>query len=100
MSYSRARKKPEPLEEAALYDYAVKALGRRMRTVAELKRLMRSRVEEGDSGEVKMLAVVARLHEHRYLDDNGVCRYLYKAAPGEPKVRPAKSAAGTRPQGC
>ena len=34
------RKKPEPLDEAALYQYAVGALARQMRTVAELKRLL------------------------------------------------------------
>ena len=42
----RARKKSEPLDEAALYEYAVKSLGRQMRSVAELKRLMRDRVYE------------------------------------------------------
>ncbi len=40
-----------------------------MRTVAELKRLMRSRVEEGDAGEIKIDRVVARLKEQRYLND-------------------------------
>ena len=40
-----------------------------MRTVAELKRLMRTRVEQGESGNAKMDAVVARLKEQRYLDD-------------------------------
>jgi len=47
MPFGRVKKKSAPLDENALYDYAVKALGRRMRTVAELKRLMRSRVETG-----------------------------------------------------
>jgi regulatory protein len=65
----RARKKPEPLDETALYQYAVAALARQMRTVAELKRLMSRRVEAGETGEVKVAAVVARLLEQRYLDD-------------------------------
>ena len=65
----RPKKKPEPLEEPALYDYAIAALGRRMRTVTELKRLMRNRVEEGEIGATKILAVVQRLEEHHYLDD-------------------------------
>jgi regulatory protein len=69
MSFGRAPRKKQPLDEAALYEYAVGALGRRMRTIAELKRLMRSRVEEGDAGEAKMDAVVARLKERRYLND-------------------------------
>ena len=70
MSFGRAKKRKEPLDEAALYEYAIGALGRRMRTVAELKRLMRSRVEEGDAGEAKMDAVVKRLKEQRYLNDS------------------------------
>jgi regulatory protein len=65
----RSRKKPEPLDEAALYEYAIAALSRRMRTVTELKRLMRNRVEEGESGNAKILAVVHRLEEQHYLDD-------------------------------
>jgi regulatory protein len=69
MSFSRAPKKKQPLDEAALYEYAIGALGRRMRTVAELKRLMRKRAEEGDAGESKIEAVIARLKERRYLND-------------------------------
>ena len=66
----RARRKPEPLDEAALYQYAVGALGRQMRTVAELKRLMSRRVEEGETGAGKIAAVVERLAEQHYLDDS------------------------------
>jgi len=69
MSFSRSPKKQQPLDEASLYEYAIGALGRRMRTVAELKRLMRKRVEEGDAGEAKIEAVIARLKERRYLND-------------------------------
>jgi regulatory protein len=65
----RARNRPEPLDEAALYQYAVGALARQMRTVAELKRLMSRRVEQGEAGESKMAAVVARLADQHYLDD-------------------------------
>ena len=65
----RARKKPEPLDEAALYQYAVGALARQMRSVVELKRLMSRRVEAGETGESKVEAVVARLLDQRYLDD-------------------------------
>jgi len=67
-----ARKPGKPkafLNETALYDYAVKSLGRAMRTEAELRRLMRSRVEPGDPGEAVIAAVIARLKEQRYLDD-------------------------------
>ena len=65
----KPKKKPEPLEEAALFDYAVKALGRRMRTEAELRRLMRTRVEPEAAGDAKVVAVLARLKEYGYLDD-------------------------------
>jgi regulatory protein len=65
----RARSRPEPLDEAALYQYAVGALARQMRTVAELKRLMSRRVEQGEAGESKIAAVVARLADQHYLDD-------------------------------
>ncbi len=65
----RARSRPQPLDEAALYQYAVGALARQMRTVAELKRLMSRRVEAGETGESKMAAVVARLADQHYLDD-------------------------------
>ncbi len=59
----------QPLEEAALYDYAVRSLGRKMRTIAELKRLMRLRVEPGEAGDAKMEAVILRLKDQRYLND-------------------------------
>ena len=62
-------KKKEPLGEAALYEYAVKALGRHMRTEAELRRSMQSRAEHGPRGEDAVSAVIARLKERRYLDD-------------------------------
>lgn len=62
-------KKKQPLDEPALYEFAISALGRRMRTVAELKRMMRTRVEEGAQGDAKMDAVIARLKDQRYLND-------------------------------
>ena len=70
MTFARKSAKPRaPLNEAGLYDHAVKALGRRMRTESELRRLMHARVEPGDRGEALVSAVVARLKEQRYLDD-------------------------------
>lgn len=57
------------LNESGLYDYAIKALGRHMRTEAELRRLMRTRVEPGPHGDDLISAVVARLREQHYLDD-------------------------------
>lgn len=69
MPFGRAKKKAEPLNEAALYEYAANALGRRMRTVAELTRLMRNKVEAGEGGQVKIDGVIARLKEYGYLND-------------------------------
>lgn len=56
--------------EDALYDYAVRALSRKMRTVAELKRLMRPRVPEGELGELLVEVVVRRLKDQNYLNDS------------------------------
>ncbi|MGD0735105.1 MAG: regulatory protein RecX [Terracidiphilus sp.] len=65
----KSGKAREPLNEAGLYNYAVKALGRHMRTEAELRRLMKTRVEPGERSEAVANAVVQRLKEHGYLDD-------------------------------
>jgi len=56
----------------ALYEYAVQALGRRMRTVAELKRLLRMKhVEERVEGDkdAAIEAVIRKLKDQRYLND-------------------------------
>jgi len=47
----------------------VKALGRQMRSEAELRRLMLKRVEPGEGGEAVIAAALTRLREHGYLDD-------------------------------
>ncbi len=57
------------LNEPGLYDYAVKTLGRAMRSEADLRRLMKSRVEPGERGDAIIAAAMARLREHGYLDD-------------------------------
>jgi regulatory protein len=67
----RPRKRPAPLDESALYAYAVRLLGQQMRTVAELKRLLRRRIEPGEAGEAVLASVVARLKEYKFLDDSG-----------------------------
>jgi regulatory protein len=58
--------------EQQLYEYAVGALARRMRTVAELKRLMRARVEEPESefAETLVELVIRRLKDQGYLNDS------------------------------
>jgi regulatory protein len=57
------------LNEAGLYDYAVKALGRHMRTEVELRRLMKTRVEPSERGEAVIAAVLLRLKQQGYLND-------------------------------
>jgi regulatory protein len=56
-------------DEPALYEYAVGALARKMRTVAELKRLLRLRVGQQEESEKLVDAVVARLKDKKYLND-------------------------------
>ena len=63
------RKPAAPLAENELFEYAVRLLGQQMRTVAEVKRLLRRRAEPGEAGEAKVNAVVARLVERKYLND-------------------------------
>jgi regulatory protein len=62
-------KKREPVGEAELFDYAVGSLARRMRTVRDLRRLMKPRAHEGEAGERDMDRVVERLVELQYLSD-------------------------------
>jgi regulatory protein len=57
------------LNEAGLFDYAVKALGRRMRSESELRRLMKARVEPDAQGDAAITAVLARLKDYGYLND-------------------------------
>jgi regulatory protein len=68
MAIARAKKRA-PLNERELFDYAVGVLAKRMRTVRDLKRLMRMRVAEGEAGEHAMDGVCARLKELGYLSD-------------------------------
>jgi regulatory protein len=58
-------------DEEMLYEYAIGALGRKMRTVAELKRLMRERVkhQEEKIGQLLVELVIAKLKEKKYLND-------------------------------
>jgi len=68
MSFSRPKKKLYAEDE--LYEYAVAALARRMRTVAELKRLLRRRVDaETEFGQTLVQLIIRRLKDHGYLND-------------------------------
>src|SRR5258707_14913469 len=67
MSFGRPKKL---FTEAELYDYAIGALGRRMRSIAELKRLLRQRVEaDTEIGKTLVELVIRRLKDQGYLND-------------------------------
>ncbi|HEY1462791.1 MAG TPA: regulatory protein RecX [Terriglobales bacterium] len=67
MSFARPKKL---YTEAELYDYAVGALGRRMRSVAELKRLLRQRVElDTEIGQTLVELIIRKLKDQGYLND-------------------------------
>lgn len=55
--------------ENDLYEYAVGALARRMRSIAELKRLLRARVDADEIGETLVELVIRRLKDQAYLND-------------------------------
>jgi regulatory protein len=63
--------RPRKLEtEGELYEYAVGALGRRMRSIAELKRLLRRRVDaDSEIGKTLVELVIRRLKDQGYLND-------------------------------
>ncbi|HJT72099.1 MAG TPA: regulatory protein RecX [Terriglobales bacterium] len=62
------RRKLETEDE--LYEYAVGALARRMRSIAELKRLLRQRVEiDTEIGQTLVELVIRRLKDQGYLND-------------------------------
>src|SRR5579864_2074903 len=75
MAFSRPKRRTYSEEE--MYEYAVGALGRRMRTVAELKRLMRARVDDPESEYAETLVelVIRRLKDQGYLNDSDYAAY-------------------------
>ena len=67
MPFPRPRKTES---EDELYQYAVGALGRRMRSTAELKRLLRRKVEaETEYGQTLIELAIRRLKDRGYLND-------------------------------
>src|SRR5436305_11033828 len=67
MGFGRQRKFET---EGELYEYAVGALGRRMRSIAELKRLLRNRVEaDTEYGKTLVELVIRKLKDQGYLND-------------------------------
>lgn len=75
MAFSRPKRRQYSEDE--MYEYAVGALARRMRTVAELKRLMRARIEEPEAeyGVTLVELVIRRLKDQGYLNDSQYAAY-------------------------
>jgi regulatory protein len=86
MPLSRPKRKTYSEEE--LYEYAVGALARRMRTVAELKRLMRARIEEPQSEYAETLVelIIRRLKDQGYLNDSHYAAYYSSMRRDNQKV--------------
>jgi len=71
------RPKKKFYSEDELYAYAVGALARRMRTVAELKRLLRLRVEaDTEYGQTLVELIIRRLKDNGYLNDGQYAAYF------------------------
>jgi regulatory protein len=75
MPFSRPKRRTYSEDE--MYEYAVGALARRMRTIAELKRLMRARIEDPESeyGVTLVELVIRRLKDQGYLNDSRYADY-------------------------
>ena len=75
MAFSRPKRRSYSEDE--LYEYAVAALARRMRAVAELKRLMRARIADPESeyGETLVELVIRRLKDQGYFNDSQYAAY-------------------------
>jgi regulatory protein len=67
MGFRRAA--PKTYDVLMLYEYAVGALGRRMRSVAEMKRLLRQKVLKQDEADLLVETVIYKLKEQKYLND-------------------------------
>lgn len=57
------------LDEPALHEYGLRLLGQQMRTVAQLRRKLKTRAEPDETGAAKVEAVIARLREYGLVDD-------------------------------
>jgi regulatory protein len=61
---------PKTYDVLMLYEYAVGALGRRMRSVAEMKRLLRQKVLKQDDADLLVETIIYKLKEQKYLNDS------------------------------
>ena len=69
MLFGRPKKPTAPYELARLLEYAVKSLGSRMKSESDLRRLLKAKVEPGETGQAKIDTVIQKVKEYGYLDD-------------------------------
>jgi regulatory protein len=91
------RRKPIA-DEAALYECAVRALARRMRSVAEVKRLLRQRVAP-EGGEALIESVVEKLKDQKYLNDTAYAAAYSTNRRDNEKLGRMRVVAGLRQRG-
>jgi regulatory protein len=84
-------------DEAALYDAAVRALARRMHSVAELKRLLRRRVAPENAPLIER--VIERLKDHKYLNDAAYAAVFSTSRRDNQKLGRARVTAALRTRG-
>src|SRR5947199_10040301 len=99
MPFSRPKRRTYSEDE--LYEYAVAALARRMRTVAELKRLMRPRLEDPESEYSGTLVelVIRRLKDQGYLNDSRYAAYYSSMGRDNQKVGRTRVTPEWKPRG-
>jgi regulatory protein len=69
MTFGRSKMIAAPLDESSLHEYALRTLGRAMKSESDLRRLMSRKVEREESGAAKIDSVVQRLKQYGYLND-------------------------------
>jgi regulatory protein len=69
MAFGRRRRSAEPLDEPALFEYAVKSLGARMQSRRDLRKKLLERAEPGTDGQEQVGRILDKLEEMRYLSD-------------------------------
>src|SRR5258708_39104712 len=99
MAFARPKKR-EPVGEAGLFEYAVGALSRKMRTVRDLRRLMKPRAEGGDAGGGAMDAGGARLEELKDLSDTRVAEDYTRVRKEHEKVWRRRGQQGLMQERC
>ena len=92
----RAKRK---LSDVELYDYAVASLARKMRTVAELKKLLRARASNDNDGTLAVEAVIEKLKQQKYLNDSRYAAAYSQYRQSNEKFGPRRVVAALKAKG-